>query len=369
MKEENLKNPRRGVFVVNKLDEYFLKKTFDLARKGTGVVSPNPLVGACVVKEGTIVGEGYHRGVGTPHAEVEALKKAGDNARGATLYVSLEPCAHHGKTPPCTEAIEASGILRVVAPIKDSNPLVNGNGFKYLKSKGIEVTLGILAEEARELNSFYLKYIKTKIPFVILKAAVTLDGKIGDPERGIFRISGEESHMEVHRIRNSVDAVLIGAGTVITDDPSLTVRKVKAVKQPHKIIIDPELKCPGNARIFKDGGKVILVTTNQKAKEKYPEAEIWDFKKKNGEINIKDILEKAGEEKISSIMVEGGSETFTLFVKSGMVDKYLLFFSPSFIGKGVSLINSPLERVFFDTSVRKMGKDILIEANNVYRNN
>lgn len=354
---------------MNKLDEYFLKKTFELARKGTGIVSPNPLVGACVVKEGTIVGEGHHRGVGTPHAEIEALKKAGDNAKGATLYVSLEPCSHHGKTPPCTEAIKASGIKRVVAPIKDSNPLVNGNGFKYLKNKGIEVTLGILAEEARELNSFYLKYIKSKIPFVILKAAVTLDGKIGDPERGIFKISGEESHLEVHRIRNSVDAILVGVGTVLTDDPCLTVRKIKAVKQPHKIIIDPGLKCPVNARIFKNDSKVILVTNNKKAKEKYPEAEIWSFKKRNGGIKIKDILKKAGEEKISSIMVEGGCETFTLFVESGMVDRYMLFFSPSFIGKGVSLINSPLERVFFDTSVRKMGKDILVEANNVYRNN
>ena len=354
---------------MNKLDEYFLKKTFDLARKGTGIVSPNPLVGACVVKEGTIIGKGYHRGVGTPHAEIEALKKAGDKARGATLYVSLEPCAHYGRTPPCTEAIKASGIRRVVAPIKDSNPLVNGKGFKYLKNEGIEVTSGIFTEEAKELNSFYLKYITTKIPFVILKAAMTLDGKIGDPERGIFKISGEKSHLEVHRLRNSVDAILIGIGTVLIDNPSLTVREVKAVKQPYKIIIDPGLKCPVNAKIFKEGGKVILVTTNQKAKEKYPEAEIWSFKKKNGFINIKDILKKAGEEKISSIMVEGGSETFTLFVKSGMVDRYLLFFSPSFIGKGVPLINSSLERVFFDTSIRKIGKDILIEANNVYRNN
>ena len=354
---------------MNKLDEYFLKRTFNLAEKGTGIVSPNPLVGACVVKEGTIVGKGYHRGAGTPHAEVEALKKAGDKAKGGTLYVSLEPCAHHGRTPPCTEAIKASGIRRVVAPIKDSNPLVNGKGFKYLKSEGIEVTSGILAEEARELNSFYLKYITAKIPFVILKAAVTLDGKIGDPDRGIFKISGEESHLEVHRLRNKVDAVLIGIGTVLLDDPALTVREVKAVKQPYKIIIDPELKCPVNAKIFKGGGKVILVTTNENAKKKYPEADIWIFKKKNGFIDIKNILEKAGKEKISSIMVEGGSKTFTRFIKSGMVDKYLLFFSPSFLGKGIPLTDTPLERILLDTSIRKKGKDILIEAKNVYGNN
>jgi diaminohydroxyphosphoribosylaminopyrimidine deaminase/5-amino-6-(5-phosphoribosylamino)uracil reductase len=369
MREENLGNPRRGVFLVNKLDEYFLKKTFELARKGTGIVSPNPLVGACVVKEGAIVGEGYHRGVGTPHAEVEALKKAGDKAKGGTLYVSLEPCVHHGNTPPCTEAIKSSGIRRVVAPIKDSNPLVNGKGFEYLESAGIEVTSGILEEEAKNLNSFYLKYITTKLPFVILKAAMTLDGKIGDPRRGIFKISGEESRLEVHRLRNRVDAVLIGVGTVLIDDPALTVRKVKEVKQPYKIIIDPELECPANAKVFKEGGKVILVTANKRAKEKDPSAEIWHFKEKKGLIDVREILKKAGAEKITSIMVEGGSETFTHFVKAEMVDRYLLFFSPSFIGKGVPLIDSPLKRIFFDTSVSKIGKDILIEANNVHRSN
>lgn len=354
---------------MNKLDEYFLKKTFELARKGTGIVSPNPLVGACVVKEGAIVGKGYHRGVGTPHAEVEALKEAGSGANGATLYVSLEPCVHHGNTPPCTEAIESSGIRRVVAPIKDSNPLVNGKGFEYLKSRGIEVTSGILEDEAKELNAFYLKYITTKIPFVILKAAVTLDGKIGDPGRGIFKISGEESHLEVHRLRNQVDALLIGVGTVLIDDPALTVRKVKEIKQPYKIIIDPELKCPANAKIFKEGGKVILVTIDKKAKEKYPSAEIWQFEEKDGLIDIGDILKKAGAEKINSIMVEGGSETFTHFVQSGMVDRYLLFFSPSFIGRGVPLIDSPLKRTFLDTSVSKISEDILIEVNNVHGNN
>ncbi len=354
---------------MNKLDEYFLKETFDLARKAEGLVSPNPLVGACVVKEGVIVGRGYHKGVGTPHAEAEAIREAGKKTKGATLYVSLEPCAHHGNTPPCTEIIESSGIDRVVAPIKDSNPLVNGKGFKYLKSRGVRVDVGILEEEARNLNSFYLKYITKKIPYVILKAAMTLDGRIADPGRGIFKITGDQAHKEVHHRRSKVDALLVGVGTVLIDDPRLTVRLAKSTKQPYKIIIDPYGRTPVKARIFKEGGKVIIVTSDKKAKEKYPNARIWVFNEKNSQIEVKDILKRAGEEKITSIMVEGGSETFTQFIKAGEVDKYLLFFSPSFIGKGVPLIDYPLKRVFLDASVRKIGEDILIEANNVYGNN
>jgi diaminohydroxyphosphoribosylaminopyrimidine deaminase/5-amino-6-(5-phosphoribosylamino)uracil reductase len=355
---------------MNNLDEYFLKETFALAKKAEGTVSPNPLVGACVVKDGIVVGRGYHKGPGTPHAEVEAITQAGEQTKDATLYVSLEPCCHHGKTPPCVELIESKGINRVVAPIKDPNPLVDGKGFECLKNKGIKVKTGFLQEEAKKLNAFYLKYITEKTPYIILKAAVTLDGKIGDPNRRIFKISGDESHREVHRLRNKVDAVLIGVGTVLTDNPALTIRKVKVNKQPYKIIIDPKLECPLDAKIFKEQGKVILVTTKKNAKDKYPtNAEIWSFKKKNNLIDIRDILKRAGEENITSIMVEGGSETFTQFVKSQMVDKYLLFFSPSFIGKGVPLIDSPLKRVFFDTRIKKVGKDILIEADNVHRHN
>jgi diaminohydroxyphosphoribosylaminopyrimidine deaminase/5-amino-6-(5-phosphoribosylamino)uracil reductase len=354
---------------MNKLDEYFLKETFELARKAEGSVSPNPLVGACVVKDGVVVGRGYHKGPGTPHAEVEAITEAGGKTKDATLYVSLEPCCHHGKTPPCVEFIESKGIKRVVAPIKDPNPLVNGKGFKRLKLKGIQVKTEILKEEAKSLNSFYIKYITKKIPYVILKAAITLDGKIGDPSRGIYKISGDESHKEVHHLRNKVDAVLIGVGTVLTDNPALTVRKVKATKQPYKIIIDPQLKCPRDAKIFKGRGKVILVTTKIEAKEKYPDAEIWIFKEKDHLIDVKEILKRAGEESITSIVVEGGSKTFTQFIKSKTVDKYLLFFSPSFIGKGVSFLDFPLKRLFLDASVGKIGEDILIEANNVYGNN
>lgn len=354
---------------MNKLDEYFLKETFELARKAEGTVSPNPLVGACVVKDGVVVGRGFHKGPGTPHAEVEAITEAGEQTKDSTLYVSLEPCCHHGKTPPCVELISVKGINRVVAPIKDPNSLVDGKGFEYLKSKGISVKTDILKEEAKQLNSFYLKYITKKTPYVILKAAMTLDGKIGDPKRRIFKISGNESHKEVHQLRNKVDAVLIGVGTVLSDNPALTVRKVKVRKQPYKIIIDPHLECPRDAKIFRGGGKVILATTEKEAKEKYTDAEIWIFKEKDNLIDVKDILKRAGEENLTSIMVEGGSETFTQFVKSKMVDKYLLFLSTSFIGTGISLLNSPLDRVFLNAIVKNIGDDFLLEATNVHGNN
>jgi len=354
---------------MNKLDEHFIKETFELAIKGEGIVSPNPLVGACVVKDGVVVGRGYHKGSGTPHAEFEAITRAGDKAKGAILYVSLEPCCHHGKTPPCVEFIESKGIKRVVAPVKDPNPLVDGKGFEYLRSKGITVATGILEKEARKLNAFYLKYIVEKMPYVILKAASTLDGKIGDPKRDIFRISGDESHKEVHRQRNRVDAILIGVGTVLMDNPALTVREIEVSKQPYKIIIDPYLECPVDAKIFRGGGRVILVTTKEEAKEKYTKAIAWVFKEKNNVIGVSDILERAGKENITSIMIEGGSETFTRFVEAGAVDKYLLFLSPSFLGGGVPLFNSALKRVYLNANVKRIGEDFLVEATSVYGNN
>lgn len=354
---------------MNKLDEHFIRETFKLAVKGEGIVSPNPLVGACVVKDGVVVGRGYHKGPGTPHAEVEAITRAGDKANGAALYVSLEPCCHHGKTPPCVEFIESKGIKRVVASMKDPNPLVNGKGFEILRSKGISVTTGILEEEASKLNIFYLKYILEKVPYLILKAALTLDGKIGDPQRDIFRITGDESHKEVHRLRNKVDAILIGVGTVLTDDPALTVREVEVSRQPFKIIIDPELKCPLDAKIFKVGGKVILVTTKEEAKEKYPDSIVWVLKEENNVISIEDILKKAGKENITSIMIEGGSETFTRFVEAGLVDKYLLFISSSFLGDGIPLFNAAFKRVYLNSIVKKIGDDFLVEASSVYGDN
>ena len=368
--EEEIISPEVGFcFMDTNIDCYFIIETFKLARRGEGIVSPNPLVGALVVKDGKIVGRGYHKGKGRPHAESEAILDAGDEAKGATLYISIEPCCHYGETPPCTDLIISSGISKVVAPIKDPNPLVNGKGFKILMDNGIEVVTGILEDRAREQNAFYLKYIRKRMPYVILKAALTLDGKIGDPKRGIYEITGRESLEEVHRFRNRVDAILVGIGTILSDNPSLTVRLVKATHEPYKIVIDPELHTPIDAKIFSERGDIIIATKKEKANKKYTNATIWTFKEKKGIIPVKEILKKAGEFGITSILLEGGSHTFTNFINAGVVDRYLLFYSTSFLGSGVPFLSSPLNRKQLETRVRSLGKDILIEAFNVYRNN
>ena len=348
--------------MLNKVDCYFIRKTFELANKGEGTVSPNPLVGVVIVKDGRTLGIGYHKGKGKPHAEVCAIEDAGKGIEGATLYVSLEPCCHYGDTPPCTDLIVRSGIKRVVAPIKDPNSLINGKGFEILRNNGIEITTGILKEEALELNQFYLKYIRTKIPYVILKAALTLDGRISAPERNIFKITSKESLIEVHRLRKKVDAILVGVGTVISDDPGLDVRLVKSNHEPYKIVIDPHLRTPKDARIFTGSRRVIMATLLKKSEEKYPASTIWTFKEKDGSIPVKDILKKAGEFGITSILVEGGSKTFANFITSGEVDKYLLFYSPSFLGDGIPFLAHSVKREFLETRIRKIGNDLLVEA-------
>ncbi len=355
--------------MTNNIDQYYIRETLRLARKGEGIVSPNPLVGALVVKDGKVIGRGYHKGKGKPHAEYEAILDAGKEAKDGTLYVSLEPCCHYGETPPCTDLIISSGIKKVVAPIKDPNPLVDGKGFKVLRGNGIEVIAGILEEEAREQNVFYLKYIKEKMPYVILKAALTLDGKIGDPKRSIYKITGRESLEEVHRLRNRVDAILVGVGTIISDNPSLTVRLVEAIHEPYRIVIDPDLRTPTDAKIFSSGGDVIIVTKEEEASEKYREAIVWTFKEEGDLIPVEEILKKAGECGITSILVEGGSHTFTNFINAELVDKYLLFYSTSFLGDGIPFITSQVKRKNLNTRIKKFGNDILIEADNVYGNN
>jgi len=360
------KGPEMGfeLFMISNLDYYFIRDTFNLARKGEGIVSPNPLVGAIVVKDGKVLGKGYHKGRRKPHAEVCAIEDAGSKVRGGTLYISLEPCCHYGETPPCTDLIISSGIKRVVAPIEDPNPLVNGKGFEVLRSNKVEVTTGVLKEEACQLNSFYLKYIKEKIPYVVLKAALTLDGRIGDPRREIYEITSRESREEVHRWRNRVDAILVGVETVITDDPELTIRLVRASHEPYKIVIDPNLRTPKDAKIFDGKGNVIIVAQKEEGNNRYPDADVWTFQQKKGIIPVKEILKRAGEFGITSILIEGGSRTYTNFVTEGVVDKYLLFYSPSIIGDGLPFLSCAVRRKFLNTHIKTFGDDILVEANN-----
>jgi diaminohydroxyphosphoribosylaminopyrimidine deaminase/5-amino-6-(5-phosphoribosylamino)uracil reductase len=319
--------------------EEHMKLAINLAKKGLGKTSPNPLVGAVVVKNDRIIGKGYHKKYGEPHAEVNALKACKDKAKNATLYVNLEPCCHYGKkTPPCTDTIKKSGIKKLVCATLDPNPQVNGRGIRTLREGGIEVDLGILEEEAKKLNEVYLKFITTGLPFVILKIAQTLDGKIATKLGDSKWITQEDSRRFVHSLRSWVDAVLVGANTVRKDDPELTIHEARG-ENPIRIILDSSGKIPSNSKVIKENqnGKTILATTNQKIREKFKEkVEIWKLKKsEDGKIDLAQLLKKAGENQISSLLVEGGRGVFTSFLKEKLVDKIYYFLSPKILGKGL----------------------------------
>lgn len=358
-------------------DRDYMRLVLKLAAKGKGSTSPNPLVGAIIVKNGRIVGKGYHKKAGAPHAEVFALQESGNRSRGAVLYVNLEPCCHRDKkTPPCTNTIIKAGIKKVVIGMVDPNPKVSGQGTAILKKSGIEVSSGILEEESKRLNESYIKYITTGLPFVIMKIASSLDGKIATSSGESRWITGVESRKKVHRLRSEVDAVLVGIGTVITDDPSLNVRLIKG-RDPHRIILDSSLRIPLTARILNliSNAKTYIVTADDIPEErilslKKKGAEIITTDSKDGFINLPLMMEKIGRLGITSIMIEGGSETNASALLSGIVDKIMIFISSRIIGgndsKGAVGGRSP-ERLsdaikLKKIRVKKSGEDLLIEG-------
>lgn len=344
-----------------------MKQAIRLASKGIGTTSPNPLVGAVIVKNGKVVGKGYHRRKGEPHAEIIALKRAGQNAKGATLYVNLEPCVHWGATPPCVDTIIKAGIRKVYISIIDPIPLVNGKGVEKLRKANIDVEIGLCEDEAKELNEIYLKYVQTKLPFVILKAAITLDGKIATREGESKWITSEASRKVAHKLRSIVDGVLVGVGTVITDNPSLTVRAVKG-KDPFRIVMDTDLKTPTDANIL--GGKCIIATTDGVSKERIDaltkKAKLWLFPKNGkGRIDIKTVVKRAGEEGMTSILIEGGEEVYTSALASNVVDKVYLFIAPKILGDGIPFTKLSTPKLKDALTLRKLkykkiGDDILI---------
>lgn len=325
-------------------DESYIQLALELAKKGRGSVSPNPLVGCVITKNNKIIGAGYHQKFGEDHAENNAIKSANESLEGSTLYVNLEPCSHQGKTPPCVERIIKEKIKRVVIGTLDLNPLVSGAGVKALKKAGIDVKVGILEKECADLNKFFFKYISTGIPYVSLKAAQTLDGFIADEEGYSQWISCEESRKFVHNLRAKYDAILIGAGTAKKDDPSLTVRMAEG-KNPYRIILDSNLSLRPDLKIFKHNKdkKTIIVALkeNQSKKSKIKKYEKFGVKilfvKKNnsGNLHLKSMLKAIGELSITSLLVEGGGEIFSSFFKRRLFDDMFLFISPKLIGKGV----------------------------------
>ncbi|HMK48761.1 MAG TPA: bifunctional diaminohydroxyphosphoribosylaminopyrimidine deaminase/5-amino-6-(5-phosphoribosylamino)uracil reductase RibD [Thermodesulfovibrionales bacterium] len=351
-------------------DVSFIRRTLSLAKKASGLTSPNPMVGAVLVRNGQVIAEDFHKKPGTPHAEALVIAQAGEKTRGSTLYVNLEPCCHTDKrTPPCTKAILGAGISRVVVAMNDPNPKVSGMGLRELERAGIMVSSGILQDEARRLNESYIKYITTGMPFVVLKAAMTLDGKIATPAGQSKWITGEKARKTVHRLRSSVDAIITAIGTVKADDPQMTAR-IKGGKNPIRIVIDPGLEIPPDARVLKSPPETIVVTKEVKKKAdclNLPESSVICYE---GTLNLKWLLGKLGERHITSVLIEGGSSLNAHALSDGVVDKVMFFISPKIIGGKDSFpvvggkTFRRLEEAYTlrDVSVRRVGGDILVEG-------
>jgi diaminohydroxyphosphoribosylaminopyrimidine deaminase/5-amino-6-(5-phosphoribosylamino)uracil reductase len=338
-------------------DAFYMQRVLTLAEKGRGKTSPNPMVGAVIVKNGNIVGEGYHRAVGQDHAEVVALKKAQQKARGATLFVNLEPCCHTGLTSPCTEAIVKAGIKKVIYAVTDPDPRVSGKGARLLKQAGVTVENGLLKKEALLLNEYYFGYHRNKRPFIILKIAQTLDGKIATVSGDSKWISSPQSLKMAHRLRAEVDAVVVGMGTVIKDDPALTVRLVKG-KNPYRIILSGSLDFPSKCRLLDNNGDYrTIIAATDKAIERFSKTKrgkkhgliYWNLDSDaKGQVNLHDFVDKANEFGLRSILVEGGGRLISSFLKEGLVDKYVIVIAPLVLGDGLSAVDRIRPRALSD---------------------
>ena len=321
-------------------DEKYMQRTLDLAARAQGRTSPNPMVGAVLVKDNQIIGEGYHLKAGTPHAEIHALQAAGDAARNATLYVNLEPCSHYGRTPPCADAIIRSGVKRVVVAGLDPNPQVSGRGLKILQDAGIETCTGVLEQEAWKLNLAFFKYIKTRTPLVSLKVAMTLDGKIATSTGDSRWVSGETSRKYVHQLRNVYDAIMVGIGTVLKDDPMLNTRlENKDSRDPIRVIIDSNLDLPHSSKIVKTAKQLkTIVFCGQQAdatrKAFLQEAglTIVQLAVDEDKLPLEEVLRVLGEMEITTLLVEGGGEINGSLIEKGLIDKVYWFIAPKIVG-------------------------------------
>jgi len=356
-------------------DEKAMREALALARRGAGATSPNPMVGAVVVAGDQIVGRGYHPRAGDPHAEVAALVEAAERARGATLYVTLEPCAHWGRTPPCTEAIIQAGIRRVVAAMPDPDHRVSGRGLRRLAEAGIETRVGVGEREARELNEAYIKHRTLGLPFVTAKWAMTLDGRIATRSGDSRWISGEQSRAFAHGIRGASDAILAGIGTVLRDDPALTARGAGAARNPRRIILDSTLRTPLGARVLaQDGTHVTIATTTRAPADarRTLEArgiEIVVADGPDGRVDLGALLRALGHQDVMSLLVEGGSAVHGAFADAGFVDKVLVFVGPQIVGGpapgpvgGLGVNAMACARRLERMVVRQIGRDVVIEG-------
>lgn len=331
-------------------DHKFMAQALAEARKGVGRTAPNPCVGAVIVREGQEISRGYHKKAGTPHAEIHALQRAGDAARGATMYVTLEPCNHTGRTPPCSHAVVKAGLKRVVVGMTDPNPLVHGSGIDYLRDHGVEVVSGILERECYELNLPFIKHIQNATPFVVMKAGMSLDGKLSYQAGIPGKMTGKESLEKLHTLRDTFDAILIGRVTVLADNPSLTTRLQGGGRDPVRVILDSSLQIPLDSKILHldSKAKTYIVCTELANSDKIASlsalenvcVQVIDSQEGGGGVHLKSLLRFLGEQGICSLLVEGGSKIHSSFLKQNLVDRVMLFVAPLFAGSaGTSLLD------------------------------
>jgi diaminohydroxyphosphoribosylaminopyrimidine deaminase/5-amino-6-(5-phosphoribosylamino)uracil reductase len=359
-------------------DEHYMNYALQLARQGRGLVSPNPMVGAVLVRENQIVGEGYHRYAERHHAEVWALEQAKEQARGATLYVNLEPCSHFGRTPPCVDRMIEAGVARVVAAMQDPNPRVAGSGFQKLQAAGIALTTGVCEPEALKLNEAYCKFIRTRRPFVILKVAMTLDGKIAESGGRSRWITGELARQRVQQLRFETDAVLTGIGTVLADDPLLTDRtQLPRRRFLVRVVLDTQLRLPLESRLVRSCGEGDIITfcsnecdVHRKRCLEAAGLEVFPVPSEGGKIPFEVALDELGRRDMTSLLIEAGSEVNFEALRSGCVDKLLCFVAPKVLGgkSALPVVGGDgflqLERAvpLSFASVELVGNDLLIEA-------
>jgi diaminohydroxyphosphoribosylaminopyrimidine deaminase/5-amino-6-(5-phosphoribosylamino)uracil reductase len=353
-------------------DERYMKRALQLARRGMGRVSPNPMVGAVIVRAGRIIAEGWHRKFGADHAEIDALKQVRGSVRGATIYVTLEPCCHWGKTPPCVDTLIEQGIKRVVIGTLDPNPLVEGKGAQILRDHGIEVFVGVLEQAARMLNEVYFHYIQTGLPFITVKYAQSLDGRIATLRGNSRWISSERARKFSHRLRAQHDAVMVGRETVLADDPLLTVRLAKG-RNPLRICLDSKLRIPLDAQVLQDNGQTLVITTDEHEKDKIEKIrklgkEVLMIQKgADGRVALRPLMKALAKRGIASILVEGGAEIITALLKEGLAKRMVVITAPLIVGKGIEAIGdlgiTDLERAIRPSSceVKRIDKDVVFD--------
>ena len=354
------------------VDHGMMARALQLAERGMWTTTPNPRVGCVLTRDGEVIGEGWHEKAGEPHAEVNALRAAGERARGATAYVTLEPCSHHGRTPPCAEALVAAGVSRVVAAMSDPNPLVAGKGLAMLRAAGIEATSGLLENEARELNIGFVSRMTRGRPWLRLKAAASLDGKTA-LNNGVSQwITGPDARRDGHRWRARACAILTGIGTVRDDDPQLLVRDVETTRQPLRVVVDSRLETPLSARILQGGPVLVAVAVDDEKRAnllRAAGAEVLLLPNAAGKVELKDLLEELGRRGINEVHAEAGFKLNGSLLREGLVDELLLYLAPCLIGHDASgLFNLPEltsldgKRPLQIRDLRQIGEDIRLIA-------